>query len=740
MASSNQVELVVTVEVDKANQSIKSVNADLSSIESTAAKTARGTAAGIDGMTAAMVKGATAGNLLADAIKTALRWAKEFTIDAVKDAAHVERLQVANLALAKAHGISAQAAKAAAKAVQDVGFEDEAAIRTINRLIVADLELSKAEGLAKLAKDAAVLDENLSAPEALEGILRAVEMGNERALKQLGIKVQFDKQIELAELKLGKTLSENEKVQLRYNAVMQAGAAIQGTAAAAAGTAESQMSRLQQEIRDLRKEIGEQFVDEFRAIVAALRDLVKWLGDNIGLLEKFARMIVMVGGALATYKLVTMIGGVAGAVRDLTAAMHAGRLAMVANPMALLITGVAAGGAIIWKQYSDMKEQMEERFKEMERQALREDVLSGKVKIDDLKKRGMKEDQIRDLVLGRRGIPGMDDDAPWRYEGPKITLKSTGDDTDAEIARLKRAKEAREFQAKAEQDAIQSAAQARAKAAPGFAGEIAEMNAKVEKWTTMDDGKRVALTAKAWNAVIDELSTKWEAFKEKFQKDNREALQKYLEGEEEAARQRMAREAELFQARLRYNEEVARQNLEHMKELLQVEQQRAGVERDARLRTLEAYDAQTLEQKIWVEQQKAQIEIDYLERVHEVKQRLFDLETSQRVLDYELEMKRLGYRADEIQRRIAEYTQQRQEIRQGNQEATDAAIDAARQNTANRAAGLIRDHNQKIFDSLKRQAEGVFDALVSKSQSAWSAIGNSFKTAMLTAIKEVVTS
>lgn len=233
---------------------------------------------------------------------------------------------------------------------------------------------------------------------------------------------------------------------------------------------------------------------------------------------------------------------------------------------------------------------------------------------------------------------------------------------------------------------------------------------------------------------------KWEAFKEKLQKDNREALNDYLKGEDESRQRRTQWEAELFQARLRYNEEVARQNLDHVKELLQIEQQRAGTERDARLRTLEAYNAQTVEQKVWVEQQKAQIEIDYLEQVHEIKQRLFDLETSQRVLDYELEMKRLGYRADEIQRCIAEYTQQREEIRQANQEATDAAIDAARQNAANRTAGMIRDHNQKIFDSLKQQAEGVFDALVSKSQSVWSAIGNSFKTAMLTVIKEVVTS
>ncbi|MCZ2079932.1 MAG: hypothetical protein LC130_33605 [Bryobacterales bacterium] len=52
----------------------------------------------------------------------------------------------------------------------------------------------------------------------------------------------------------------------------------------------------------------------------------------------------------------------------------------------------------------------------------------------------------------------------------------------------------------------------------------------------------------------------------------------------------------------------------------------------------------------------------------------------------------------------------------------------------------MRDHNQRIFESFKRQAEGVFDALLTKSQSIWSAIGNSLKTALLTAIKDVVTS
>jgi hypothetical protein len=53
---------------------------------------------------------------------------------------------------------------------------------------------------------------------------------------------------------------------------------------------------------------------------------------------------------------------------------------------------------------------------------------------------------------------------------------------------------------------------------------------------------------------------------------------------------------------------------------------------------------------------------------------------------------------------------------------------------------MIRDEQRRIFESLKQQAGGVFDALLQKSQSVWSAIGNSFKTAILTAIKEVITS
>jgi hypothetical protein len=240
--------------------------------------------------------------------------------------------------------------------------------------------------------------------------------------------------------------------------------------------------------------------------------------------------------------------------------------------------------------------------------------------------------------------------------------------------------------------------------------------------------------------VIGELRVRLANWQKEVQETNRKNLAEYLAAEEEAARRRLELEAQVYAQRLAYNEEISKRNLDHLEQMLGIEEQRAGITRESQLRVLDATNAQTLEQKIAVEQRKAAIEIDYITRVHEIRTRLFDLETSRMVIEEEAAMKRLGYRADEIQARIAELTAQRDEIRRFQHEATDAAIQGARETAAARQAQLVRDQNQRIFDSFKRQAEGVFDALLTKSQSIWSAIGNSLKTALLTAIKDVVSS
>ena len=216
------------------------------------------------------------------------------------------------------------------------------------------------------------------------------------------------------------------------------------------------------------------------------------------------------------------------------------------------------------------------------------------------------------------------------------------------------------------------------------------MNAEIARRTTFTDDKgthQIALTKSAWDSIIDTMQKKLQAFKDHFTLENKKSLADYLKDEDEKHRKEMEYEAKRYQERLKNDVDIAEKNLDHLRTVYAFEEQRAGFERDARLRQLEGVDAQTLQQKIAVEQQKAQIEIDYLEKVHQVKQALYDMDTRRMLLEEELALKRLGYQADEIKARLAELTGQRKEIRDQGDEANDEAIKAgARERGQSRGA------------------------------------------------------
>jgi hypothetical protein len=726
----NKLELVVEVDTNRANASIKSVNTSLSSMEATAAKSARSATQGIDGMTAAMVKGATAGNLFADAIKSALTWAKEFTVGSVMMAAQNAKAEASLKALANAHGVGAAAAARQVAAIEEIGFEYTEAAHAVQRLIVADLELSKAPGLAKLAKDAAAV-QNITAGEALESIVMAIESGASRGLRNLGLFVDFQKEAQIAQLQLGRALTETEEKQLRYNAVIREGAKIQGAHAAASQTVEGQLGALRREFNNLREDIGAKFQDDFKALIGNLRGLVGWLRENTDLLKKFGEVALWVSGVLATYALADKIMALAKSIAAL-------QLASI-NPYALLAVGVVGAGFAIYSQWKDTQDQLQARFDEMQRQALRKDLLSGKTTVDALRKQGMTDDQIRGLLGEKRWLPGEWE--PPTYEGPKLHIK-TGDEPDLEA--LKRMAAIRKQQVDVERESARALAESRRRSLTGFARDMAEVEDQLRKWTTYVDERgyeqRITLTRTAWENTIAQLRERLKAWQQEVQETTRKELAEYLAAQEEGSRRRLEWDSRAYAQRLAHSEEIARQNLDHLEQMLLIEEQRAGISRDAQLRALEATDAQSIEQKVAVEQRKAEIEIAHIQRVHEIRMRLFDLESARMLMEEEANLKRLGYRANEIRARLAELTAQRDEIRRFQQEAADASVAGAQEAAAVRQAQLTRDHNQRIFDSFKRQAEGVFDALLTKSQSVWSAIGNSLKTALLTAIKDVVTS
>lgn len=221
----------------------------------------------------------------------------------------------------------------------------------------------------------------------------------------------------------GKTLTELEVKQVRYNAIVEAAKDIQGSAAAAAGTFDGQMAKLSRDMKDFREDVGKAFQGELQAAVTILKSMVKFFGDHTDAIEKFGKGALVLVGIIAT---------ITAATKAWALAQSALNLAMAVNPAFLLAGGIIGAGAIIYKEYSDMKEGMDARYKQMETDALRRDVGSGKVKIDDLRKRSMTDDEIRELISGRKLIPG--EESPWIDLGaglPKIRIGGGGPDPEA---------------------------------------------------------------------------------------------------------------------------------------------------------------------------------------------------------------------------------------------------------------------------------------------------------------------
>ncbi len=95
--------------------------------------------------------------------------------------------------------MGAAAASKHVAAIEDIGFDFTEAAHAVERLIVADVDLTKAGGLAKLAKDAAAV-QNVSAGEAMEAIVVAIESGASGGLRTLGLFADFQKEALIAEL------------------------------------------------------------------------------------------------------------------------------------------------------------------------------------------------------------------------------------------------------------------------------------------------------------------------------------------------------------------------------------------------------------------------------------------------------------------------------------------------------------------------------------------------------------
>lgn len=171
--------------------------------------------------------------------------------------------------------------------------------------------------------------------------LSGVFTGEGEALKTLGVVMQ-DSTLEAFALAQGTEkaydeMSQAEKVALRYAFVMDATKNAQGDFANTSDGAANSSRTLTETLKELGVSFGQVLLPVITPIIQKITELVKWFG-SLGQGTKTA--IVIVAGVFAA--LGPLLLGASAAMTAVTAAQWLLNTAMLANPIGLIVMGVAA--------------------------------------------------------------------------------------------------------------------------------------------------------------------------------------------------------------------------------------------------------------------------------------------------------------------------------------------------------------------------------------------------------------
>ena len=189
-----------------------------------------------------------------------------FAINKIKDAAlhafnlaaQYETLGVVVQQVGKVNGYSAVEIDKNVSAIRRMGIAGVEARQTMTQLLQAQVDITQTPALARIAQDAAVIG-GTNSSEAFERLVHGIQSAQTDVLRTIGISVNFEQAYAKMATQVGKTtaeLTEQERVQARTNAVMEAGERISGTYEAALSTVGKQISSLTRLQNDFMTDFG----------------------------------------------------------------------------------------------------------------------------------------------------------------------------------------------------------------------------------------------------------------------------------------------------------------------------------------------------------------------------------------------------------------------------------------------------------------------------------------------------
>ncbi len=175
--------------------------------------------------------------------------------------------------------------------------------------------------------------------------LKSIFTGETESLKNLGV-VMTEANLKQFAMSKGirkniKDMTEQEKIQLRYNYVMEKTKNAHGDFERTGGGAANQMRIFQSSLKELGETFGQYILPTFTSVLKNLNGMLK---SFAGLPAPVQKVIIILGTILAVIgPLVTVIGSVIAAVNGLSIAFAF----LAANPVVLTIAAIVAAVALL---------------------------------------------------------------------------------------------------------------------------------------------------------------------------------------------------------------------------------------------------------------------------------------------------------------------------------------------------------------------------------------------------------
>ena len=177
--------------------------------------------------------------------------------------------------------------------------------------------------------------------------LKSIFTGETESLKNLGV-VMTEANLKQFAMSKGirkniKDMTEQEKIQLRYNYVMEKTKNAHGDFARTGGGASNQMRMFQENLKELGVTFGQYILPYFTKAIIKLNSMLV----SFNKLSPGVKKTILVFGAILAVigPIITAIGGLIAAINGIGIALTF----LAANPIVLVIAGIIAGIALLIK-------------------------------------------------------------------------------------------------------------------------------------------------------------------------------------------------------------------------------------------------------------------------------------------------------------------------------------------------------------------------------------------------------